>query len=432
MSEIGARALVVLVIIAAGCDRSGYLPAPGAPGRGSAWSDGGPSSDGLGGRGSAEDAAAQDGSVPQDVPQDVPNCAGIGCSCAIDADCDSDHCGPDGVCLAPCAVGPGADVPCDGVDNDCDGQTDEDPCDDGDPCTEGDQCGEAGCAGQLKACDDGQACTADSCVDGACKHTAVSGPCDDGDLCTEADACVDGLCDGTPKACDDGVVCTSDACVDGACQHQPAPGPCDDGDVCTEGDQCDAGLCKGTAKACSDGKACTVDACDPKVGCVFKKVTLTDGQVPSVPYCQGVISWPKAAAAWEEEVVVLVNQARAQPRKCGTKSFAAAGPLSMNGGLRCASRVHSADMASKNYFSHTDLQGKSPGWRIAQTCYGSSFVGENIAGGYASPQKAVEGWLKSPGHCANIMNPAYKGIGVGYTTGGKYKNTWTQTFGNLP
>jgi hypothetical protein len=65
-------------------------------------------------------------------------------------------------------------------------------------------------------CDDEDACTTDTCVDGACVFTPL--PCDDGDTCT-TDACAAGLCQHVDVDCDDGADCTQDECRDGACQH---------------------------------------------------------------------------------------------------------------------------------------------------------------------------------------------------------------------
>jgi uncharacterized protein YkwD len=49
---------------------------------------------------------------------------------------------------------------------------------------------------------------------------------------------------------------------------------------------------------------------------------------------------------------------------------------------------------------------------------------ENIAMGYNSVESVVRGWMKSPGHRANILNPKHTKIGVGF-----YKNYWCQQFG---
>ncbi len=169
-------------------------------------------------------------------------------------------------------------------------------CNDGDPCTVNDQCKGGVCVGAQLGCDDGVPCTADKCIGGTCHNDVVFGncliggvcysdqqpnpqngcercvaaaasgawttdaaACDDGDPCT-TDGCVGGACQSTPVSCpDDGNPCTSHACVGGGCVAQPLNAvPCDDGDPCTVGDTCLQGVCYAggdtPAEVCGDGK----------------------------------------------------------------------------------------------------------------------------------------------------------------------------------
>lgn len=152
------------------------------------------------------------------------------------------------------------------------------------------------------------------------------------------------------------------------------------------------------------------------------------------PYCHPVKDgpgWPPALRAWEEEVVRLVNEARAAGADCDSQGvFAPTGPLTMNASLRCAARKHSKDMNDRNFFDHVNPDGEDPFDRIAQAGYGDySQEGENIAGGTDSPKATVDGWLASDGHCGNLMSPNYTEIGVGAYEGlGDYTYYWTQTF----
>jgi uncharacterized protein YkwD len=130
----------------------------------------------------------------------------------------------------------------------------------------------------------------------------------------------------------------------------------------------------------------------------------------------------------EARVLQLINQARATARTCGTTSYAKAPPLATDERLVRAAQLHSKDMATKNYFSHTGLDGSRPWDRVSRQGYAWSAVGENIAAGYTTPEAVVQGWLKSAGHCANIMNPRYTQTGVGQATGGRYGVYWTQVF----
>ncbi len=129
----------------------------------------------------------------------------------------------------------------------------------------------------------------------------------------------------------------------------------------------------------------------------------------------------------QAEVLALVNERRGQGANCGTAgSFEAAGPLVSNAVLADIAQAHSEDMSQRNYFDHVNPDGDGPGERIEASTYEWSTWGENIASGYRTPEDVVEGWMNSDGHCANIMNPAFTEIGVGYEPIGSY---WTQVFG---
>jgi uncharacterized protein YkwD len=131
----------------------------------------------------------------------------------------------------------------------------------------------------------------------------------------------------------------------------------------------------------------------------------------------------------DKQMLTLVNNARAQTRSCGTESYQAAAALSWNCRLESAAHAHSASMAKNNYFSHTGKDGSSPGDRISNAGYAWMTYGENIAAGYRDAESVMDGWLTSPGHCANLMNPKFKDIGVGIVNGsGSYGIYWTQDF----
>ncbi|MCA9691476.1 MAG: CAP domain-containing protein [Myxococcales bacterium] len=151
--------------------------------------------------------------------------------------------------------------------------------------------------------------------------------------------------------------------------------------------------------------------------------------VPAIPFCAGVADWSSQAASLEQEVLALVNEARAAGYNCTGQSFSPTGPLTMSPALRCAARVHTQDMVDHNFFDHTNLMGEGPQERIDKTGYKWSRWGENIAGGNPTAEATVQQWLESSGHCANIMSPEFTEIGVGYVAGGLYGHTWTQVFG---
>ena len=114
-----------------------------------------------------------------------------------------------------------------------------------------------------------------------------------------------------------------------------------------------------------------------------------------------------------EAVLERVNAARAAPRACGARRMAAAAPLAWSPMLATAAASHSADMATHDYFDHGDRAGRRVSDRVNALGYRWRMVGENIAGGDRTLKGAIDGWIRSPDHCHNIMEPGYSEIGVG-------------------
>jgi uncharacterized protein YkwD len=132
-----------------------------------------------------------------------------------------------------------------------------------------------------------------------------------------------------------------------------------------------------------------------------------------------------------QKLLSELNVARSQARQCGGQAFAAAAPLAWNATLGTIAQDHSRDMANNNYFDHKDRDGRTPGDRAELAGYSGQQVGENIAAGQDTVHKVVEGWLASPGHCANLMNPQYQELGAAYATDPKSSAGiyWTAMFG---
>jgi uncharacterized protein YkwD len=133
----------------------------------------------------------------------------------------------------------------------------------------------------------------------------------------------------------------------------------------------------------------------------------------------------------DKSLLAQVNAARSQPRMCGYRSFAAARPLTWSNALGLAAQGHSRSMASENYFAHDGLDGDTPSDRARSAGYRGRQVGENIAAGQGSPSQAMQSWLASPGHCANLMNPRFTQVGAAYATGAQSELGiyWTMVFG---
>ena len=129
--------------------------------------------------------------------------------------------------------------------------------------------------------------------------------------------------------------------------------------------------------------------------------------------------------AFVQRIVELTNFQRSQ---------VGLAPLKLNQKLSAAAYTHSRDMALNDYFSHTGSDGSDVNARVRSAGYRYRNAGENISAGYATPEEAMEGWMNSPAHKANILFPQVTEIGVGFYTlsndGGNapYEYYWTQDF----
>lgn len=130
------------------------------------------------------------------------------------------------------------------------------------------------------------------------------------------------------------------------------------------------------------------------------------------------------------EVLELVNAARAKPRKCGGTAYKAAPPLQLSATLTRAALMHAQDMARNSHFEHHGTDGSSPAQRATRVGYRWRHVAENIAAGAPTAATVVDGWLKSPGHCANIMGAEYREMGIAFALNPQSKSGiyWAQTF----
>lgn len=209
-------------------------------------------------------------------------------------------------------------------------------CDDGNLCTSGDACGSAGCVGPDEVSCKGDACNAGACdaKTGLCKLVPLQSgtPCDDGQKCTTKDACDgSGTCKGgawdlgcgcqKDADCNDGNACTKDTCSGTSCVFSITNGAsCDDGDPCSvtsacdatgkciakteydcskAGDACNDALCvakgsepsckkvpKAAGTACSDGLACTSkDTCTSTGVCKGSPVVCSSSKTCHVATC---------------------------------------------------------------------------------------------------------------------------------------------------
>ena len=120
----------------------------------------------------------------------------------------------------------------------------------------------------------------------------------------------------------------------------------------------------------------------------------------------------------EQEVLNLINQQRKN---------AGLGELKFDSELQKVARIKAQDMVNNNYFSHTSPTYGSPFDMMKKFGISYKTAGENIAGN-STNKAAVEAWMGSPGHKANILNSSYNYTGIGVVSSPKYGKIYVQMF----
>lgn len=115
-------------------------------------------------------------------------------------------------------------------------------------------------------------------------------------------------------------------------------------------------------------------------------------------------------------VIALTNAERAA---------AGLAPVAAQPQLMSAALVHSQDQATMRRMTHTGSDGSSAGDRIERAGFQWRTWAENVAMGYPTAESVMDGWVNSPGHRANILNPTMVHIGVAVVTGGDGAPYWT-------
>jgi uncharacterized protein YkwD len=160
---------------------------------------------------------------------------------------------------------------------------------------------------------------------------------------------------------------------------------------------------------------------------------------------------PSISDADKQAYLDAINDARNHVQDCGTQGiFAATTPLTWNNALYKAAYEHDYDMLESDIVNadHTGSNtasdytarvlglghGSTIQERIENNGYGAwTTLGENLTNGTLTDTavKAVQAWLASDDHCANLMNPVLEEVGMAHIeqAGSHYTHYWTQDFG---
>ncbi|MFF7178540.1 CAP domain-containing protein [Streptomyces sp. NPDC008121] len=130
----------------------------------------------------------------------------------------------------------------------------------------------------------------------------------------------------------------------------------------------------------------------------------TTAPASTAPASARVVPGSGKAAPYIDRVISLVNAERDR---------AGCGPLRHDRRLRSAAQAHADDMSARNYYGHENPEGRNAGDRITAAGYSWSVWAENIHRGPKTPAAAMREWMRSDGHRHNILNCAFKDIGIG-------------------
>ena len=131
-----------------------------------------------------------------------------------------------------------------------------------------------------------------------------------------------------------------------------------------------------------------------------------------------------------QRAVEQLNTLRHQPAPCAAVG-AAVQSLSWETRLAASAQEQAADLAVQDRLSHVDSRNRGFGARLRSVGYAAAGAGENLAAGQSGIDDALQAWLASPSHCANLMQPEYRDVGLACVQrrGSRYERFWVAHFG---
>lgn len=151
-----------------------------------------------------------------------------------------------------------------------------------------------------------------------------------------------------------------------------------------------------------------------------------------------------AAELVPEEAAQLINAVRQQVAACGetartgglrddASAMPNRTPLVWNAQLATAAEQHSRAMADQAFFDHVGRDGRRVSQRADAVGYRWRFIGENLAAGHRTLEAALRGWLRSEGHCRNLLDERYSDFGLARVVSDRpndrFRVYWTLVFG---
>jgi uncharacterized protein YkwD len=160
----------------------------------------------------------------------------------------------------------------------------------------------------------------------------------------------------------------------------------------------------------------------------MKRITSAVGTLVTAGACLSAVLAPAGAAGGPPEIDPLLVRVVALTN--AERAAAGVAPVSGDAQLTLAAQRYAEVMAVSACFGHAC--GPLPRLSDRVAAAGDArwgFLGENVAAGQPTPERAVAAWMASPVHRANLLDPEFTRLGVGRAVGGPYGTYWTQEFG---
>ena len=149
---------------------------------------------------------------------------------------------------------------------------------------------------------------------------------------------------------------------------------------------------------------------------------------------------PSGASAFEpcidaQQLQLAVEQLNAlrldSSAPCAAPGASAMQRLHWEARLALSAHEQAVDLAARDQLSHVDSRNRGLGTRLRSVGYAAAGAGENLAAGQTAIEDTLQAWLASPSHCANLMQPEYRDIGLACVQrrGSRYERFWVAHFG---
>lgn len=166
----------------------------------------------------------------------------------------------------------------------------------------------------------------------------------------------------------------------------------------------------------------------------YSDLGLGVAKLGNVPLYLAIVAWPEQDV-YSREVRHLADfgAVKAQMLAGVNRLRAEAGvpPLVEDPRLDAAAQEHAEDMLARGYYDHQSPEGRQVGDRVRAEGYSWRVVAENLAAGHVSVDSALDAWMQSSGHRANLLRPNFTDFGFGLAVGpfdSRHRVLWVQTF----